>query len=87
MKVLTEPRFEIHVSEMKDGDIAVIVSWKHVNNKDTIVQRCGDDLISLGKGLSSKWAGVFAFGESRLTKGASPHCQVRVLPPGTTIEV
>ena len=66
MLILVEGKqTEIPVSEMKDGDVAVITHWTNsvVSKKDhyvgTIVQRFYNDLVRLGAPGESCWTGFF----------------------------
>ena len=66
MLILVEGKqTDITVSEMKDGDVAVITHWTNsvVAKKDhyvgTIVQRFYNDLIHLGCPGESCWTGFF----------------------------
>ena len=49
----------IWIGDMKDGDVAVIVSWAFGNYAGRIVQRCGLDLIPLGMDCSKGWSGLW----------------------------
>ncbi len=82
-KVVSEPSPSVHVSEMKDGDVAVIVEWGTRRHRGASVKRKGDDLVYMDG--SDSWDA--AFGDFPLTKKNNPSCLVRILPPGTTIQL
>ena len=68
----------VHVSEMKDGDIAEIVEWTVGRYTGRIVQRYGDVLITLGMDENESFEDVL--------KGkdlSNNSCLVRILPKGT----
>lgn len=81
MKILSEPKSEISVFSMKDGEIAVITRWCASNEAFAgyIVQRFGDTLITLGECRGKSWLGFFKYSLS--------NCFVRILPTGTQIEL
>lgn len=69
----------IHVSELKDGQVAVITSWNDGEDyKGLIIQRYSDAFISIGNRTGLSWS-------TRITKEKFPECKVKVLPPGTEI--
>lgn len=78
MKILNRKNVSIHPSEMKDGDIAVILQWGGFNYCGRIVQRYGDNLVALGLPKGQGWTNV-----NTLTKD----CQVSILEPGSQLEV
>lgn len=45
-----------NISEMEDGDVAIMDSFRY---KGRMVQRYGNSLISLNKGLGNSWSGIF----------------------------
>lgn len=49
----------INVSKMKDGDIAIIRNWLIYSFKGAIVQRYGNDLITLGSPRVNGWKNYF----------------------------
>jgi hypothetical protein len=84
MKIIEEPKQNgIPISEMNDGDIAVITDWDgrsyHIG---TIVQRYGDDLITVSMPLGNGWGCFF----KHLKSGGFP-ARVRILPRGTKLEI
>lgn len=83
MKIFSQ---NIHVSDMKDGAIAEITSWSSGQGRylGIVVQRWGDDLIELGAPRRSGWPNLF---KGNINKKDYPECQVRILPPGTTLEI
>ncbi|HUW30217.1 MAG TPA: hypothetical protein VM223_01255, partial [Planctomycetota bacterium] len=50
---------EIHVGDMKDGDVGVITSWVPVEYIGRVVQRYGNYLVTLGAGSESGWHSIF----------------------------
>lgn len=79
MKIIEEPKNDISIREMVDGQIGIITEFpgnpKHVNE---IVQRYGVALIVLGQNLGNSWPTAFV---------SLPEARVRILPPGTKIEI
>jgi hypothetical protein len=73
---------EIHVNEMKDGDVAVIVSWSRQECIGRIVQRYRNYLLVLGANSGMSWGEIFSF-----PKPVNSECRVRILPKGTLLEV
>ncbi len=83
MKIVSEPGPKnIHVHAMKDGQIAVIVDWSCAGNVGKFVQRYGDALVSLGEHDGASWPNLFSNGVTLMDS-----CQVRILKPGTVIEI
>jgi len=79
-KVVKEGKFGIAVNKMADGDVAVIVSWCGVGGDEIgcVVQRYGDALIVIGERSGMGWSDV---------DQPYPDCMVRILRPGTQIEL
>lgn len=77
----------IHVSKMKDGDMAVIMpSWG--SYEGTIVQRCDKSLVRLGYSKSEGWPSAFMLGRIyQITETSSPQCRVRLLKPGDVLVI
>lgn len=75
----------ISVFDMKDGDVAVIRQWdtSNTNYVGRIVQRYGDDLITLGAPSGNGWD----YGWMRNQKRGSVLLMVEPLKPGTTLIV
>jgi hypothetical protein len=69
----------IDVRDMKDGEIAIIVS---VNYKDVIVQRFGNRLISLGISCNNSWESILTVDRCLQTV-----IYVRVLQIGETLTI
>lgn len=65
-----------HVSELKDGEIAVISNWTYPIT-GLVVRRIGKSLISLSD--DKYWTDVFGI--------ANPNCTVQELPAGTEIKI
>lgn len=72
---------EVSCLEMEDGDIAVILSWpKFFDNYSPvgkIIQRFGSKLVVLGEGVGKHYPEI----------PKSKECLVRILTPGTLIEI
>ncbi len=87
MKVLSETVSDICINDMKDGDIGVVTKWGDsgygANVIGKVLQRYGDDnsamLIALGQPHGSTHT------TAMLTRSESH--RVRVLPPGTKLEI
>ena len=75
MKILEEKSTDIHVSEMKDGEIGIITDWTLVTHIGKVIQRHKDILIELGS--PTCWSGI----------SKDPSCRVRILPKGTKLEI
>jgi hypothetical protein len=69
----------IDVRDMKDGEIAIIVSERYEN---LIVQRFGDTLISLGKSSEHSWCTILTIDRSE-----NIEMYVRVLQKGETLTI
>ena len=75
----------IHVSEMKDGDVAVTgPTWG--SHRDRVVQRYENSLIALGYPGGKSWPDAFRrVGGIDSTKHSG--CMVRILEPGEELVV
>jgi len=85
--VKLEKDFEdsVHITRMKDGDIAVVVYWHDNNFKEgDVVQRIGRDLITIGKGELAKWDKCF---DNVIVRANDEHYRVRVLEHGEQLTV
>jgi len=82
MKIVSGPTASIHISKLKDGDIARIDSW---NGEESyvgrIVQKVDKRLITLGKGYGESW------GDITLAPFAKDSFRLTVLPKGTVLEI
>jgi len=78
MKLHKKVEHTISVLDMKDGQVAEIVEWPAKQNIGRIIQRYKDVWITLGK--PSRQA--FILGE-----GVDENWLVRILPPGTLLEI
>ncbi len=67
---------------MQDGQLAVITLWMVPNYEGVVVQRWGDDLVQLGRIAGDSWPGIFANVGLHLERN-----RVRILPPGTKLEI
>jgi len=71
---------DVNVTEMKDGNIAIITDWPVGKYVGWIVQRYGDNLATLG--VNSKW------GWSSFFKGDhSKQFRVRILESGDELVI
>ena len=83
MKVSLKKEIEgIPVTEMKDGDLAVILKWGTSKSfKGRVIQRYKDVIIALGKDSGKSWENVFkeilVFNE----------CYVRLLEDGDELVI
>ena len=82
MKLYKEKKKHLVIlaSDLKDGQIAIILNWTDMRFNSRIVQRCGLDLISLGLPIGNSFVSFFT---AHSVKG----CTVRVLKPGTKLVV
>lgn len=71
----------IHVSDMKDGDMAVIRAWTLTQYIGSIIQRYRDDYVKLGSPSTNSWIG----GVSDITKKGFPECLVELVQCGTEL--
>lgn len=69
----------IQASELKDGEIAVILSSPHKNHIGGIVMRYKRDLISIGEECGKGWSQFFPTSSSEI--------RVRVLEKGEQIVI
>ena len=76
----------IWAGDMKDGDVAVIISWSDSFDYNTypgrIVQRYGTQLITIGMGWGQGWSRGFY-----RQCGFSEACRVRLLEKGEKLVV
>lgn len=80
MKIISETPKSIPLSEMEDGQIAIITEF--IGYEGCIVQRYGIALIALGKPSGQGWSNIFTASETSLNS-----VRVRILEVGTKIEV
>ena len=69
------------ISEMKDGDIAVITSWSIEGYIGRVVQRYHNFLLTVGANSGSGWNEYFR------DANTIPRNQVRILEKGETLVV
>lgn len=81
VKIVQEPPVDVHVKDMMDGQMAVITSWSIPNYVGTIVQRVGENLISIGADSKYVWY------QASWPHGVDKECRVRILSKGTVIEL
>lgn len=81
-KIVNVPVSHVCLSKMEDGDIAEIVKWgiNHIQI-GKIVQRYKNNLIVIGSHSGAGWSDIFKPGV------CLDDCIVRILPPGTQIEL
>lgn len=88
MKLITSIPSSINISEMLDGDIGIITKWcsdgDHIGE---IVQRFGNALVSLGRGVHAGWPGFFEDSCIIYKSGEFEKFQVFILPEGSQIEI
>jgi hypothetical protein len=77
---LTDRIPEVPVTQLADGDVAIITCWSEAKYLDRVVQRCGNHLISLGAPSANAWLDWFS-------TGSKTGLYVRILPKGTRLEV
>lgn len=70
-------------ADMKDGEIAVITVWSGPNYVGRIVQRYGNNLVSLGMGCSHSWSEAWGIDKNIFIDG----CLVRTLAPGDELVI
>ena len=67
------------VSEMRDGDIGVVIEWENcMRNVGVVVQRCASSLIVIGARSGASFPHA---------TDADCGCRVRLLSPGDTIRI
>lgn len=72
----------VPVSEIRDGDIAIILEWAGAScHYGKIVQRYKDSLITLGEASGEGWSNGFKKWEDR------KDLLVRILPKGTELVI
>lgn len=87
MKVLNLPPLDIPLSDLADGEIAVITKWGNTDEKHhvgDIVQRYGPHLVRLQHPHGNGWSDVCR-PDGMLMQ--SKDYRVRVLPKGTKLEL
>jgi len=83
MKLAAEQTYGVSISKMKDGDIAVIVSWNEPEMQNIIVMRHKKSLIVLGKNEEQSYPTLFNIKPSE-QDGIK---RVRILEEGVLLEV
>ena len=78
----------IHVSEMRDGQLAIIISWMSGDGQlgGWPVQRFGHSLVPLGRASDDGWLDAFS-GTRRILPDRHPRCRVRIIPDEVEIVV
>lgn len=73
---------ETLLKDMKDGDMAVVLTWKRTVNpiEGAIVQRRYNDLVVLGRSGGDSFSGLFCGDKT-------PKGYVRMLRPGDVLEI
>lgn len=73
---------DICVKFMLDGQVGIITNWEDSPQYvGRIVQRHGDDLITINAPKGNSWPRLFH------NEMDMPECRVRILPKGTKIEL
>lgn len=71
----------VPLGQMKDGDLAAIVSWRsYPERTGRVVQRYGNALVMVGAHSGKSFSTIFAGG------GPTDGCVVRILKAGETIQ-
>lgn len=84
MRLASEQLDGVSVGIMKEGDIAVIISWDQGTQfAGNIVTRCGSRLIILGKDEDTSYPTLF----SVKRENQKPERRIRILEKGTLLEV
>lgn len=79
---LVEPiNNDVAVDDMRDGEIAIIRRWLIPSGKNVVVQRYGNDLISLGSPQANGWKNYF-----RKDSSINDNL-VEILNPGTHLVI
>ena len=82
MKIVSTINPSVHISKLKDGDIARIDSWNGDESYvGRIVQKLDKRLITLGKGYGESW------GDITLANFSKEGFRLTVLPKGTVLEI
>jgi len=87
VKVLSIPGHSVHVTDMMDGDIAIITEWGNdptIGYVGRVVQRHGDDLIEVGHNVARTWTDAF---HAAHHLDINRRYMVEILPPGTVLEI
>ena len=82
LRLVGEKSQSVCVSEMKDGDIAIITMWTTGFYIGRIVQRYGDYLLVIGAEAGLGWGKYF-----KISISYRDVCQVRILKKGETLIV
>ena len=80
LRLKDKSKSDVSVTEMKDGDIAIITDWPGGGYVGWIVQRYGDDLITVGDNWGHGWSLFFKDDHSK-------QCRVRILESGDELVV
>lgn len=81
VRLVTNVVTEIPISELRDGQLAVITAWLGDKYIGEVVQRNGDGLVAIGQPTGSGWSRIFP------ECSRYPQCRVRLLVPGDKIVV
>jgi hypothetical protein len=76
----------IHVTDMKDGDIAEIINWSYSSVIGVIVQRYKDVIIRIGVHSQHSWPSLF-IPRTSPDSGVPECCKVRLLEEGEILEI
>lgn len=84
-KIISDPQNSIPVGQMKDGEIGLVIKWQNDGNvtlNQTLVQRFEHKIILLNCPSGRHYPLLLTTDEA--TNG---ECMVRILAPGTVIEL
>lgn len=86
VKLDTPIKNAVHISELKNGQIAEILSWCSMNDsyKGMIIQRCGNHLFGIGSG--SYWGDYFT-GPGKTKNDTNATNIIRILKSNETITI
>ncbi len=87
VKLKTSANGTVHLSEMRDGQIAVITSWDQDSHVGNVVQRFREALIRIGYGWGTSWPHAFTPGVKGFSTAAFPQCRVKILSDGRELIV
>jgi hypothetical protein len=80
MKLVDSQYNDVAIAAMQDGDIAIITKWSDSQYVGRIVQRYDMHLVTLGQPSGQSWTNFRSL-------AASDQVRVRILPPGTKLEI
>lgn len=75
----------VHISEIKDGQLAIIREWIRDEYVGRIVQRHGNNLIAVGLPSHNSWGTIFRDGYCNISNDSN--CMIEILSAGSVIEI